>query len=74
MPVVESNKDVKLKLITLQAGPDGVQKQRTTTLSNIVNNPENDALLQGAEAVGGLLQTEPSAIIKATEVTLTNQA
>lgn len=74
MAVVESNKDVKLKLLTLQAGLDGVQKQRTTTLSNIVANPENDALLQGAEAVGQLLQTKPSAIIKATEVTLTNQA
>lgn len=74
MAVVESNKDVKLKLVTLQAGLDGVQKQRTTTLSNIVANPENDALLQGAEAVMQLLQTKPSAIIKATEVTLTNQA
>ncbi len=74
MAVVESNKDVKLKLVTLQAGLDGVQKQLTTTLSNIVANPENDALLQGAEAVGQLLQTKPSAIIKATEVTLTNQA
>lgn len=74
MAVVESNKDVKLKLVTLVPGLDGVQKQRTTTLSNIVANPENDALLQGAEAVGQLLQTKPSAIIKATEVTLTNQA
>lgn len=74
MAVVESNNDVKLKLVTLQAGLDGVQKQRTITLSNIVANPENDALLQGAEAVGQLLQTKPSAIIKATEVTLSNQA
>lgn len=74
MAVTESNADVKLKLVTLVPGLDGVQKQRTTTLSNIVANPENDALLQGAEAVGQLLQTKPSAIIKATEVTLTNQA
>lgn len=74
MAVTESNADVKLKLVTLVPGLDGVQKQRTTTLSNIVANPENDALLQGAEAVGQLLQTKPSAIIKATEVTLSNQA
>ncbi len=73
MAIAESNKDVKLKLITLQAGPDGVQKQRTTTLSNIVANPENDALYQGATAVGKLMQVTPSTIIKATEVTLSNQ-
>lgn len=74
MAVVESNNDVKLKLVTLQAGLDGVQKQRTTTLSNIVNNPDNEGLWAGAQAIGQLLQTTPSAIIKTTEVTLSNQA
>lgn len=74
MAVTESNNDVKLKLVTLQAGIDGVQKQRTTTFGNIVNNPDNEALYAGAQAIGQLLKTAPSAIIKATEVTLSNQA
>ncbi len=74
MAVTESNLDVKLKLVSLVPGLDGVQRQRTTTLSNIVANPENDALYQGATAVGKLMQVTPSAVIKTTEVTLSNQA
>ncbi len=43
MAVVESNKDTKVKLVTLKAGLDGVQRQSTRTLSNLAKNVENDA-------------------------------
>ena len=64
MAVVESNKDTKVKLVTLKAGLDGVQRQSTRTLSNLAKNVENDT---------ELLETAPTAIVRVDETTLTEQ-
>lgn len=73
MAVVESNKDTKIKLVTLKAGLDGVQRQSTRTLSNLAKNVENDALMQGVKAITELLETAPTAIVRVDETTLTEQ-
>lgn len=73
MAVVESNKDTKVKLVTLKAGLDGVQRQSTRTLSNLAKNVENDALMQGVKAITGLLETAPTTIVRVDETTLTEQ-
>lgn len=73
MAVIESNKDTKVKLVTLKAGLDGVQRQSTRTLSNLAKNVENDALMQGVKAITGLLETAPTTIVRVDETTLTEQ-
>lgn len=73
MAVVESNKDTKVKLVTLKAGLDGVQRQSTRTLSNLAKNVENDALMQGVKAITELLETAPTEIVRVDETTLTEQ-
>ena len=73
MAVVESNKDTKVKLVTLKAGLDGVQRQSTRTLSNLAKNVENDALMQGVKVITELLETAPTAIVRVDETTLTEQ-
>lgn len=73
MAVVESNKDTKVKLVTLKAGLDGVQRQSTRTLSNLAKNVENDALMQGVKAITELLETVPTEIVRVDETTLTEQ-
>ena len=74
MAVTESNKTEKLKFVTLTTGGDGVQKQLTTTLSNLAKNIDNDNLMEGAKAYASMLKTAPAIIAKVTEVTLTEQA
>ena len=74
MAVVESAKKEAVKLVTLHNGDDGTQRQRTTTLSNIVESVSNDKLMQGVGAVISMLQVTPAAVVRVTEVTLTNQA
>ena len=73
MAVTESNKVEKLKFVTLTNGSDGIQKQLTTTLSNLAKNIDNDSLMAGAKAYASLLKTAPAIIAKVTEVTLTEQ-
>lgn len=73
MAVVESNKDSKLKLVTLKAGADGVQRQTTRTFSNLAKNVNNDALMSGAKAIIELLETPPAAIVRVDETTLSEQ-
>lgn len=73
MAVTESNKVEKLKFVTLTNGSDGVQKQLTTTLSNLAKNIDNDSLMAGAKAYASMLKTAPAIIAKVTEVTLTEQ-
>lgn len=73
MAIVESDKVTKVKLVTLKAGDDGVQRQSTRTFSNIVNGIANDALMTGVKAVVGLQNTTPAAIVRVDESTLTEQ-
>lgn len=73
MAIVESNKDTKVKLVTLKAGVDGIQRQTTRTLSNLVNNVGNDALMAGVKSMTALLETAPTAIVRVDETTLTEQ-
>lgn len=74
MAIVESNKDTKVKLVTLKTGDDGVQRQSTRTFSNLANNVDNDSLMSGVKAIGTLLVTAPAAIVRVDETTLTEQA
>lgn len=73
MAIVESNKDTKIKLVTLKTGDDGVQRQSTRTFSNLANNVDNDSLMSGVKAIGTLLETVPAAIVRVDETTLTEQ-
>ena len=73
MAIVESNKDTKVKLVTLKTGDDGVQRQSTRTFSNLANNVDNDSLMSGVNAIGTLLETAPAAIVRVDETTLTEQ-
>lgn len=73
MAIVESNKDTKVKLVTLKTGNDGVQRQSTRTFSNLANNVDNDSLMNGVKAIGTLLETAPAAIVRVDETTLTEQ-
>ena len=73
MAIVESNKDTKVKLVTLKPGDDGVQRQSTRTFSNLANNVDNDSLMSGVKAIGTLLETAPAAIVRVDETTLTEQ-
>ena len=73
MAIVESNKDTKVKLVTLKTGDDGVQRQSTRTFSNLANNVDNDSLMSGVKAIGTLFETAPAAIVRVDETTLTEQ-
>lgn len=73
MAVIESEKVTKVKLVSMKLGLDGAQHQSTRTFSNIVNGVPNDALFNGMNAVIGLLEQVPSAVVRVEEANLSQE-
>lgn len=71
MAVTASGAQTKVKLVRVTEEADGSTKRSSTTFSNLIASPQNDALMAGFKALYGLMQTVPDELHRVDEVILT---
>lgn len=73
MAVIETNQEVKAKLVYQVEGTGGVMTKTTRTISNLAAGVDNDALLAGCNALAGLITDATVSVVRVDEAELVNE-
>ena len=73
MAVIETNQEVKAKLVYQTEGTGGEMTKTTRTFSNLAAGVDNDALLAGMNALATLITDVEAAVVRVDEAELVNE-
>lgn len=73
MAVIETNQEVKGKIVYQVEGEGGVMTKTTRTFSNLAAGVDNDALMAGLNALAGLITDAAVSVVRVDEAELVNE-
>ena len=73
MAVIETNQEVKAKLVYQTEGTGGEMTKVTRTFSNLAADVDNDSLMAGMTALATLITDAAAVVVRVDEAELANE-
>lgn len=73
MATIETNQEIKAKLVYQVEGTGGEMTKTTRTFSNLAAGVDNDSLYAGMQALAGLVTDAAVSVVRVDEAELVNE-